>query len=283
MKGSVSVIPFPQKPIKYKMGENYSLSWDNFQSGASETFKNLIDDKDFLDVTLACADGSSVKAHKVILSSASSVLRTILIQNPHQHPLLYMKGIRQKNLQSILNFIYQGEVEIAQEDLNGFIEAAVELNIRGLNNVHQKDTEEREVNKTSNITKDEMLDVEIIDSKEEEESKTELSKMVYKENKTEFVGSSDHKPKKFVCDKCNYSTANSGHLKKHKLGIHEGIRYSCDQCESKFTTSDNLKTHTNMKHGRNVYNCKICHASFDIASKLKVHSSKCSKQKINIG
>ena len=263
------------------MSENYSLSWDNFQSGASETFKNLIDDKDFLDVTLACDDGSSVKAHKVILSSASSVLRTILIQNPHQHPLLYLKGIRQKNLQSILKFIYQGEVEIAQEELNGFIEAAVELNIKGLNNVNQNDTKEKVVDITSNIPKDEMLDVQIIDSKEEE-SKTEFSTMVYKDMKTEFVGSSDYKPKKFACDKCNYSTANSGHLKKHTLGIHEGIRYSCDQCESKFTTSDNLKTHKNMKHGRNVYNCNICDASFDIASKLKVHFSKCSKQKINI-
>ena len=130
------------------MSENYSLSWDNFQSGASETFKNLIDDKDFLDVTLACDDGSSVKAHKVILSSASSVLRTILIQNPHQHPLLYLKGIRQKNLQSILKFIYQGEVEIAQEELNGFIEAAVELNIKGLNNVNQNDTKEKVVDIT---------------------------------------------------------------------------------------------------------------------------------------
>ena len=86
---------FLQKPLTLKMSENYSLSWDNFQSGASETFKNLIDDKDFLDVTLACDDGSSVKAHKVILSSASSVLRTILIQNPHQHPLLYWSALAQ--------------------------------------------------------------------------------------------------------------------------------------------------------------------------------------------
>ena len=48
---------------KNKMSESYSLSWNNFQTGASETFKNLIDDKDFLDVTLVCDDRGSIKAH----------------------------------------------------------------------------------------------------------------------------------------------------------------------------------------------------------------------------
>ena len=34
--------------------------------------------QDFVDVTLACADGSTIDAHKVILSSVSTYFREIL-------------------------------------------------------------------------------------------------------------------------------------------------------------------------------------------------------------
>ena len=34
--------------------------------------------QDFVDVTLACADGSTLEAHKVVLSSVSSYFRDIL-------------------------------------------------------------------------------------------------------------------------------------------------------------------------------------------------------------
>ena len=45
-------------------------------------FKNRdfihFDLQDFVDVTLACADGSTIDAHKVILSSVSTYFREIL-------------------------------------------------------------------------------------------------------------------------------------------------------------------------------------------------------------
>ena len=73
--------------------EAYNICWDKFKVSTSEAFKNLIKDTDFTDVTLACEDGKQIKAHKVILSACSPFFKDILIQNPHTHPLIYLKGI----------------------------------------------------------------------------------------------------------------------------------------------------------------------------------------------
>ena len=40
------------------------------------------------------------------------------------------------NLQAILNFMYEGEVNVNQEDLQYFLAAAEELRIKGLSQVH---------------------------------------------------------------------------------------------------------------------------------------------------
>ena len=38
----------------------------------------------------------------------------MLRRNPHQHPLIYMRGMKSSDLASILDFIYFGEIEMSQ-------------------------------------------------------------------------------------------------------------------------------------------------------------------------
>jgi hypothetical protein len=66
----------------------------------------------------------------VILSACSPFFRQILRRNPHQHPLLYLKGVKYKELLSVLNFMYQGEVNVAQEELNSFLAVAEDLRVK---------------------------------------------------------------------------------------------------------------------------------------------------------
>ena len=85
--------------------------------------------QDFVDVTLACADGSTLDAHKVILSSVSSYFRDILkvcqspqdkeysfvncwlFQNaPCKHPIIILKDTCKEEAQAMLEFAYTGEV-----------------------------------------------------------------------------------------------------------------------------------------------------------------------------
>jgi len=111
--------------------EKFCLRWNDFESNISSAFRELRDDKDFFDVTLACED-EQIQAHKVILSACSQFFRNILRRNSHQHPLLYLKGVRFPDLQAVLNFMYHGEVNVAQEELNSFLAVAEDLRVKGL-------------------------------------------------------------------------------------------------------------------------------------------------------
>ena len=111
--------------------EKFCLRWNDFEHNISSAFRELRDDKDFFDVTLACED-EQIQAHKVILSACSPFFRNVLRRNPHQHPLLYLKGVNYTDLQSVLNFMYHGEVNVAQEELNSFLSVAEDLRVKGL-------------------------------------------------------------------------------------------------------------------------------------------------------
>jgi len=111
--------------------EKFCLRWNEFETNISSALREIRDDKDFFDVTLAC-DDEQIQAHKVILSACSPFFRNILRRNPHQHPLLYMKGVKYTDLQYVLNFMYHGEVSVAQEELNSFLAVAEDLRVKGL-------------------------------------------------------------------------------------------------------------------------------------------------------
>ena len=111
--------------------EKFCLRWNDFETNISGAFKELREEKDFFDVTLAC-ENEQLQAHKLILSACSPFFRTILRRNKHEHPLLYLKGVNYANLVSVLNFMYHGEVNVAQEELNSFLAIAEDLQVKGL-------------------------------------------------------------------------------------------------------------------------------------------------------
>ena len=57
--------------------ENFCLRWNDFESNLSSAFRELRDDADFFDVTLA-TDEDEVKAHKVVLSACSPHLKKVI-------------------------------------------------------------------------------------------------------------------------------------------------------------------------------------------------------------
>lgn len=118
-------------------GEKFCLRWNEFESNLGNSLRDLRDNRDFFDLTLACDDAQEIQVHRVILSACSTFFRNILRRLPHHHPLIYLRGIRLTDLQSLVNFIYHGEVNIAQEDLNSFLMLAEDLKIRGLTQASQ--------------------------------------------------------------------------------------------------------------------------------------------------
>jgi len=112
-------------------GEKFCLRWNDFEKNISSSFRELKEDKDFFDVTIAC-DENQIQGHKVILSACSPFFRSVLKRNPHQHPLLYLKGVKYEEILLVLNFMYHGEVNVAQDELNSFLAVAEDLQVKGL-------------------------------------------------------------------------------------------------------------------------------------------------------
>ena len=46
---------------------------------------------------------------------------------------LYLKGVSAKDMESVLSFMYHGEVSVAQDDLNTFLAVAEDLQVKGRN------------------------------------------------------------------------------------------------------------------------------------------------------
>jgi len=111
--------------------QDFQLSWGQHQQHSAQALKTLWESEEFLDVTLAC-DDDQVQAHKVILSAASPFFKKILQRNPHNHPLLYIRGTTKREIVSLLNFIYSGEATVIQDELSTFMALADSLEIQGL-------------------------------------------------------------------------------------------------------------------------------------------------------
>lgn len=114
------------------MTDQYCLKWNNYQSSVTRAFKSLRDDDDFVDVTLS-ADGKNLRAHKIVLSACSPYFRDVLKDiGQWQHAVLVLKDVSWNDLQYILEFLYVGQVNVAQENLQSFLKTAELLKIRGL-------------------------------------------------------------------------------------------------------------------------------------------------------
>ena len=48
------------------------------------------------------------------------------------NPAIYLRGVLHKDIKNIVEFMYVGEVNVAQEDLDSFLAAAQDLCIKGL-------------------------------------------------------------------------------------------------------------------------------------------------------
>ena len=114
------------------MSEKFCLKWNDFETNVSKSFGLLRNEEYLHDVTLVCDDNNQVAAHKLVLSACSEFFRAIFKINKHQNPLICLEGISSKELQDVLDYIYNGESKIFQEGLDRFLSIAQRFKIMGL-------------------------------------------------------------------------------------------------------------------------------------------------------
>ena len=282
--------------------EEFHFSYSEFKGNASETFVNLWKDKDFANVTLVSSDELNISAHKVILATASPILKRILIKNPHEHPLMYFNGIKSTVLERLIKFIYLGECKVEQDDLVSFLEVGKNLQIKGLAvelDEPKKRPDHGDDHQSKNVYEHGHLDPEDnIELKEEvEEISEEHTRAKVKQSKDEIpamfkidsIGGENvkvddqdnwnlymHKNTegKFQCNQCDYEQVKKYDLIIHIKAVHERIKVFCELCDFQTGYKRALKDHVRITHEGRLFQCKECNFTSRNRSSLSLHTTK---------
>ena len=258
------------------MSEKLCLQWNDFQDNVKSAFENLRENTDFADVTLACEDGHQIEAHKVILAASSPFFQSILQKNNHSHPLIYMRGVKSADLAAIVDFLYLGEANVDQENLDNFLAIAMELQLQGLkgscdqNELKGLQRDPLHIKPNQKHTTNQILSVQKAGSKE---SKIAIFKEERKENNTVSLpsnleqldetvksmmetsqsmfqsGRRQQQGKKCkVCGKEGRSTDIMRHIEVNHL---EGVSIPCNLCDKIFKSRLTLSQHVSKYHKQN--------------------------------
>ena len=115
-------------PNYKKYLEMISFKWKYFNPNLSSSLSDLFTEISYSDVTLVSDDKIPFLAHKYVLSASSPVLKNILLDNPHSHPLICLRGVNHQELESILQFIYLGS-SFYHGNMKRFLQTAKDLHI----------------------------------------------------------------------------------------------------------------------------------------------------------
>ena len=268
------------------MVENrFSFKWENFQENVTSWFGELRNDTDFTDVTLACEDGL-VEAHKAVLSLSCPWIKALLgkIRNT-KHPLIfYMRGLKTRELEGVMDFIYQGEANILQEDLEAFLKIGQDLQVKGLDSnveesqvVHhnlgqpkkalsmktthtERKPTEPDFDKLESygfsLSKDVTTDELEIQTEENQPAiqQPDLIDTPYEDvnNLIETAKKIEAMLKKedylWRCTVCEYSSRAKTHLKEHVETHIESLQYPCNYCGKVSASTNALRKHILRSH-----------------------------------
>merc|ERR1712055_301411 len=111
--------------------DKWCMKWNEFDTNIKAYLRILREDQRLFDVTLVTDDGQHIQAHKIILSAGSHFFSDIFLKSNQTNMLIYLKGINSVQLEHLLDFIYNGEASVGEEELKEFLETGKELQVKG--------------------------------------------------------------------------------------------------------------------------------------------------------
>merc|ERR1712129_207681 len=268
----------------HREDKNLCLKWNDFQENAISAFGTLREDREFADVTLACEEGQQVEAHKVILASSSPFFLTLLRRNKHPHPLIYMRGLKSEDLVAMIDFLYYGEANVYQENLDSFLAVAEELQLKGLmesgaeeevEDVNKKPLvkkkaktpqQQKGYSKQETTTPENLSFVAKVETSYPLEGTiavtdctvaADMQDLDYKINSMIEISENldDRNRKKGICKVCG-KDGDQMNIKRHIEANHiTGVSHTCNICGATTRTRNGMKLHKRKNHSTNESNC----------------------------
>lgn len=128
---------------KMETNENMRrLKWTNYSDNLYQLQKSIYgtlrDDEYEYDTLLVSSDGRVFKSHRLILSGSSDFLHMLLKDVPlAENPTIHMPDVNSTVLESLLSFIYLGEVDMPMVLINVFLDMCNYLQIKGVSSAIQ--------------------------------------------------------------------------------------------------------------------------------------------------
>ena len=236
--------------------EKLCLQWNDFKENITSSFKELREDRDFTDVTLTCGDGQQIEAHKVVLASSSPFFMELLKRNRHSHPIVYMRGLRSEDIVAIMDFLYLGEANVFQENLDSFLALAEELKLKGLTGSAETEKEPEPLKKEFNqvfqaptvnskafcdtaiaLTQDKIsVDLEELD---------EQIKSMFSKTDLPAGGDRGYLATCNVCGKQLPLKVMPSHIEANHI---TGVSHACDICGKVSRSRNSLRMHVSRQH-----------------------------------
>ena len=217
------------------------MKWNDFTSNASKAFSSLRHEEYLHNVTLVSNDNHQVSAHKLVLSACSEYFRNIFRNNPSKHPLLCIDGVTKEDLTNILDYMYNGEVHVYQDDLDRFLTIGQRFKLQGLlgSSPSKEVTEDYKVTDVPDlkveIQEGDMRKITPSPDKIEDVTNEKVTFPTSAENIndieekiSEFLEKMDSG--NFRCTICGKESNRSRNVKNHIETHMEGLSFPCERC-----------------------------------------------------
>lgn len=113
-------------------GHGYCLRWNNHKSNLVEILESLIKMECYVDCTIFVDNHVQFKAHRVVLAASSPYFQLILQDAPQDHCSIILPGVQEFEMRTLLEYIYAGEVNIAESQIPRIMKIAKMLEVKGL-------------------------------------------------------------------------------------------------------------------------------------------------------
>ena len=273
------------------------FSWRNYIDYVHHKLHNMMKESDLTDVTIVSDDKKHFNAHKIVLKACSSVFQNIIEDLPQTNSVIYLRGIQYQEIESILEYMYLGEVTISQQRVYEFLKVAADLEVQNFDRENTdptsivNDTSEpmHDMYEASNSKaehNDDFIFGNTIPSTENRNEKLEESDSANVDIDMDVSNNANMKSHEvgdmklaYKCNQCDFKAPHKFIMKKHIKVNHADLKvignmekeFPCNQCELKCSNQSNLTRHIQSQHGEKAFCCDQCEKQFKRKDSLKEH------------
>ena len=270
-----------------------------------DSIDSIFRDGLFTDLVICCS-GKIFRCHRIVMSAYSSYIKSALsvfevsnIAGNCNTVMILPEEIKVADIESILQFIYKGEVQVHLNAIESFISSAKSLQIKGLANIEIIFNNTKDENDNNDTFDD--INLKFIHNSEPKQSDkvvTDLTEHLLSEEKNIFVNktnSAENKVETYgkvknrkksskslskvnpIRDEMKQRSQNTNNSKKcHKRveSLKSNKRFKCEICDKLYVNKQVLKEHMDYFHSEKteeIFSCIICKKGYTWKKSLMKH------------